>query len=176
MLLAGMSIGGLLRRWRESAPYLPSLRWSGSPDTCGEQSATCLEYSATSAALPQLGFCCMRPARSWRCLLLKTRIPVRPIACAIEFHSALSGHTRRAGLARVLCTPPYHLHLQRIPSECSAMQTQRRVETIASVVMPGMILTMELLTVSAILTLLFLAAPESSLFACVLLAGPRSSS
>ena len=37
--------------------------------------------------------------------------------------------------------------------------------------MPGMVLTMELLTVSAILALLFVAQPAVSLFACVLLGG-----
>lgn len=90
---------------------------------------------------------------------------------------AQSGFTQRfqATLAvrvlRAYLYAAYHMHLQRNPSELLRNANSEALEIIASVVMPGMILTMELLTVSAILTLLFLAAPESSLFACALLGG-----
>jgi ATP-binding cassette, subfamily B, bacterial PglK len=66
---------------------------------------------------------------------------------------------------------PYHLHLQRNPSELLRNANSEALEIIASVVMPGMVLTMEVLTVTAILTLLFLAEPAVSLFACILLGG-----
>ncbi len=66
---------------------------------------------------------------------------------------------------------PYHLHFQRNPSELLRNANSEALEIIASVVLPGLILTMELLTVAAILTLLFLAEPGVSLFACVLLGG-----
>jgi ATP-binding cassette, subfamily B, bacterial PglK len=66
---------------------------------------------------------------------------------------------------------PYHLHLQRNPSELLRNANSEALEIIASVVMPGMILTMELLTVAAILALLFVAQPAVSIFACALLGG-----
>lgn len=83
-----------------------------------------------------------------------------------RFQSRLAVRVLRAYLYA-----PYHLHLQRNPSELLRNANSEALEIIASVVMPGMILTMELLTVSAILTLLFLAQPAVSLFACVLLGG-----
>jgi ATP-binding cassette, subfamily B, bacterial PglK len=63
----------------------------------------------------------------------------------------------------------YHLHLQRNPSELLANANSEALEIIGSVVMPGMLLSMELLTVGSILTLLFFAQPAASLFACLLL-------
>jgi ABC-type multidrug transport system fused ATPase/permease subunit len=66
---------------------------------------------------------------------------------------------------------PYHLHLQRNPSELLRNANSEALEIVAAVVVPGMILTMELLTVTAILALLFIAQPGVSLFACLLLAG-----
>jgi ABC-type multidrug transport system fused ATPase/permease subunit len=83
-----------------------------------------------------------------------------------RFQSRLAVRVLRAYLYA-----PYHLHLQRNPSELLRNANSEALEIIASVVMPGMVLTMELLTVSAILTLLFLAEPAVSLFACVLLGG-----
>jgi ABC-type multidrug transport system fused ATPase/permease subunit len=90
---------------------------------------------------------------------------------------AQSGFTQRfqATLAvrvlRAYMYAEYHMHLQRNPSELLRNANSEALEIIASVVMPGMILTMELLTVSAILSLLFIAAPVASLFACALLGG-----
>jgi ATP-binding cassette, subfamily B, bacterial PglK len=81
-----------------------------------------------------------------------------------RFQSRLAVRVLRAYLYA-----PYHLHLQRNPSELLRNANSEALEIIASVVMPGMILTMELLTVTAILALLFLAQPAVSLFACVLL-------
>jgi len=66
---------------------------------------------------------------------------------------------------------PYDLHLQRNPSELLRNANSEALDIINSVVYPGLILTMELLTVSAILTLLFVAEPAVSLFACLLLGG-----
>jgi ATP-binding cassette, subfamily B, bacterial PglK len=83
-----------------------------------------------------------------------------------RFQSRLAVRVLRAYLYA-----PYHLHLQRNPSELLRNANSEALEIIASVVMPGMILTMELLTVAAILTLLFLAEPAVSLFACILLGG-----
>jgi ATP-binding cassette, subfamily B, bacterial PglK len=83
-----------------------------------------------------------------------------------RFQSRLAVRVLRAYLYA-----PYHLHLQRNPSELLRNANSEALEIIASVVMPGMVLTMELLTVTAILTLLFLAEPAVSLFACVLLGG-----
>ena len=83
-----------------------------------------------------------------------------------RFQSRLAVRVLRAYLYA-----PYHLHLQRNPSELLRNANSEALEIIASVVMPGMILTMELLTVAAILTLLFIAQPAVSLFACVLLGG-----
>jgi ABC-type multidrug transport system fused ATPase/permease subunit len=83
-----------------------------------------------------------------------------------RFQSRLAVRVLRAYLYA-----PYHLHLQRNPSELLRNANSEALEIVASVVMPGMVLTMELLTVTAILTLLFLAEPAVSLFACVLLGG-----
>jgi len=83
-----------------------------------------------------------------------------------RFQSRLAVRVLRAYLYA-----PYHLHLQRNPSELLRNANSEALEIIASVVMPGMILTMELLTVAAILTLLFIAQPAVSLFACALLGG-----
>jgi len=83
-----------------------------------------------------------------------------------RFQSRLAVRVLRAYLYA-----PYHLHLQRNPSELLRNANSEALEIIASVVMPGMILTMELLTVAAILALLFVAQPAVSLFACVLLGG-----
>jgi ATP-binding cassette, subfamily B, bacterial PglK len=83
-----------------------------------------------------------------------------------RFQSRLAVRVLRAYLYA-----PYHLHLQRNPSELLRNANSEALEIIASVVMPGMILTMELLTVTAILTLLFVAQPAVSIFACVLLGG-----
>ncbi|MGH7623549.1 MAG: ATP-binding cassette domain-containing protein, partial [Gemmatimonadaceae bacterium] len=83
-----------------------------------------------------------------------------------RFQSRLAVRVLRAYLYA-----PYHLHLQRNPSELLRNANSEALEIIASVVLPGMILTMELLTVAAILTLLFIAQPAVSLFACVLLGG-----
>ncbi|HSU96444.1 MAG TPA: ABC transporter ATP-binding protein [Gemmatimonadaceae bacterium] len=83
-----------------------------------------------------------------------------------RFQSRLAVRVLRAYLYA-----PYHLHLQRNPSELLRNANSEALEIIASVVMPGMVLTMELLTVAAILTLLFLAEPAVSLFACILLGG-----
>src|SRR6476646_3018566 len=83
-----------------------------------------------------------------------------------RFQSRLAVRVLRAYLYA-----PYHLHLQRNPSELLRNANSEALEIIASVVMPGMVLTMELLTVTAILTLLFLAQPGVSLFACLLLGG-----
>jgi ATP-binding cassette, subfamily B, bacterial PglK len=83
-----------------------------------------------------------------------------------RFQSRLAVRVLRAYLYA-----PYHLHLQRNPSELLRNANSEALEIIASVVMPGMILTMELLTVAAILTLLFVAQPAVSIFACALLGG-----
>jgi ABC-type multidrug transport system fused ATPase/permease subunit len=90
---------------------------------------------------------------------------------------AQSGFTQRfqAKLAvRVLRSylyAAYHVHLQRNPSELLRNANSEALEITGSVVMPGMVLIMELITVSAILTLLFVAEPAASLFACLLLGG-----
>jgi ABC-type multidrug transport system fused ATPase/permease subunit len=83
-----------------------------------------------------------------------------------RFQSRLAVRVLRAYLYA-----PYHLHLQRNPSELLRNANSEALEIIASVVMPGMILTMELLTVAAILTLLFVAQPAVSIFSCALLGG-----
>jgi len=83
-----------------------------------------------------------------------------------RFQSRLAVRVLRAYLYA-----PYYLHLQRNPSELLRNANSEALEIIASVVMPGMVLTMELLTVAAILSLLFLAEPAVSVFACALLGG-----
>ncbi len=83
-----------------------------------------------------------------------------------RFQSRLAVRVLRAYLYA-----PYYLHLQRNPSELLRNANSEALEIIASVVMPGMVVTMEALTVALILALLFLAQPVVSLFACVLLGG-----
>jgi ATP-binding cassette, subfamily B, bacterial PglK len=83
-----------------------------------------------------------------------------------RFQSRLAVRVLRAYLYA-----PYHLHLQRNPSELLRNANSEALEIIASVISPGLILTMELLTVASILALLFVAQPAVSLFACVLLGG-----
>jgi ABC-type multidrug transport system fused ATPase/permease subunit len=90
---------------------------------------------------------------------------------------AQSGFTQRfqatiaVRVLRAYLYSAYDLHLQRNPSELLRNANSEAFEIIGAVVMPGMVLSMELLTVSAILTLLFLAEPAASLFACILLGG-----
>jgi len=90
---------------------------------------------------------------------------------------AQSGFTQRfqAKLAvrvlRAYLYSAYHVHLQRNPSELLRNANSEALEITGSVVMPGMLLCMEAITVTAILSLLFLAEPAVSLFACLLLGG-----